>query len=369
MEDRISRRTFIKGSIGGIGGLAFLNCGSVWPFSDLLESRHSVEDRRLRLVLIHLAGGNDGWNTVIPYEDALYYDLRPGLAIRQKEVIPLADNVGLHGSCAGMADLYRAGQLCIINGVGRERSSPSHARALEMWESAEESGIHGGQGWISRYLNVANDRPAQSDSNLAIYFTENLPLAIRGDRRRLSRSDTSVPGSEFSESGRKYRPQIVYPSSHLGATLQAVGGIINSHRKARIFYLRHHGYDTHTDQLRRHAHLLSDLSAALYAFQSDLIQQQLEQEVLTIVYSEFGRSLIENSRGGTEHGTLGPVIVMGASLRKSLLGSPTIRRDPYQQELIPEFDFREVYATILRRGLGCDPKSVLGRRFEELNFV
>ncbi|MCW5549031.1 MAG: DUF1501 domain-containing protein [Opitutaceae bacterium] len=304
-------------------GSATRSLGGVVP----MLPRH----RRRILVVVRLDGGNDGFNTLIPFTDPLYQRLRPTLAVPVRQVLPIAPHLGLHPACAGLHTLFQSGQLRIIPNVGHPLLNRSHFQALEKWESAAAHDGHAGTGWLGRYLDwTAANRPTPAR---AIHFTPNLPLALRGlHSDELARPH---PGGD-----------------DISASLRETARMIRSGHPADIYYLNVGGFDTHAHQALVHAHLLGTVSDALLSFRTELNQAHSAPPVLTVVWSEFGRSLAENPCLGTDHGKEGPVMLLGNRIG-GLHGSATAT-EPLMT------DFRDIYAGILEDWLECPSESVLG---------
>jgi uncharacterized protein (DUF1501 family) len=330
---RFTRRQFLRAGGAALGGLAL---GPVTRSLGLPRSSSPADQGRI-LVVVRLDGGNDGLNTLIPFADPDYYRLRPSLSVPARAVLPVSPTLGLHPACRGLHAVYGSGQLRLVRNVGHFRQSRSHFHALGKWEAAATGAQATGTGWLGRYLEwtAANQRTAAS----AVHFTGELPLALR----------TADPTE------RVYR----HPSAgDLMNDLRSAAQLIEARHPARIYYLSLGGFDTHAHQASAHAQLLGKLSDALRSFQQVLNRQRLDPQVLTLVWSEFGRSLEENASLGTDHGAGGTVFLMGG-IRGGLQNTAT---DPEAGAL----DFRRIYAGILEDWLRCPAEAVLGPGLEKL---
>jgi uncharacterized protein (DUF1501 family) len=402
-----TRREFLRQSASGLGLLAF---GSVAP-AFLVQSAWAgvpaPESDRSILVLIQLAGGNDGLNTLIPFEDDNYRRLRPKLAIPRNEVIRISDQLGFHPSCRELAELHKSGQLAVIQNVGYPNPNRSHFRSMEIWETASRNDEYLTSGWIGRYFDnccsgAAKDEPLglalgneMPDVFLADKAHNTFSLAASTPGRRSLAEDllNSMPPQQAGSIGgnagflnhvhmnalvsertvlrrlRDYKPMVVYPDSQLAQGLLKIAALIAAGQETRVYFLSLGGFDTHASQLNRHQALLRELSSAMSAFQADLAAYKLDDQVLTMTFSEFGRRPSENATGGTDHGTAAPLFVMGSRLTASLLGSPPDLDLQRNRDIAFTTDFRAVYATVLERWFEADPLPVLGQPFEALPFL
>ena len=403
-----TRREFLRRSGSGIGLIAL---GSLAPAFLTRSAMASVpepgRDRSI-LVLIQLAGGNDGLNTLVPFEDDHYHRLRPNLALPADKLHRLGDNLAFHPACGPLAELHRNGQLSIVQNVGYPNPNRSHFRSMEIWETASGSNEFLTTGWAGRFFdNCCEGVPADSGADpMAVSIGNDLPdvflsdedhnvFSLAGSGRRPAAGNRALieayAGHESADSNagflqhtfmnalvterrlherlQQYKPSASYPDSPLAQKLLTVAGLIAAGLKTRVFFVSHGGFDTHSGQLNRHQQLLSELSGAMHAFQSDLAGHKLDQQVLTMTFSEFGRRPSENASAGTDHGTAAPLFVMGSSLKSHLIGSaPNLNLRP-NQDLTFSTDFRSVYATVLERWLQADSSAVLNGRFNPLPFL
>src|SRR5438067_2370958 len=292
------------------------------------------------LVVIQLDGGNDGLNTVIPYADENYARFRSELRIKKDEVLKLNETIGLHPSLKSAADLYHDGRLAIVQGVGYPNPNRSHFESMAIWHHARlKPDEHDGNGWLGRATESAPSRQKfMADS---IYVgPEAVPVALRGRRANAislqSESDLrladvlSAPQAEPASSqdiaafvhrtidrsfdaARQFRASTEakaasdgdYPQTRLADKLGLVSRLLKLGGMARIFYISQTGYDTHAAQLFPHAQLLREFSGALKAFLNDLKAAQLDDRVVVLAFSEFGRRVAENGSAGTDHGVAG----------------------------------------------------------------
>lgn len=405
----VSRRKFIQ------GGLGLSALGLIYGVEGLFaEPVRAADGKKRQLVLIQLSGGNDGLNTVIPFANGAYYDARPEIAITQKDILKLNDQVGLHPSMTGMHELYKEGHLAIIEGAGYPGANRSHFRSIEIWQTAEPERI-ADTGWLGRYLDLAygekqrvplpavNVDPMLPKSLFArkivvpsvhnIYeFRFRTDPQFRKDREKqiatfedIYRSfDSKRPHAELLQKAgleanhasehlfkivKAYKGNVKYPAGKLGDGLKFISQMILGGVSAPVFTVSLDGFDTHANQKRAQANLLKQLSDGLAAFQNDLKEHGLEQDVLTLVFSEFGRRVQENSGKGTDHGTAEPLIIVGSQVKGGMYGEAASLTSLDNGDLKYTVDFRTVYATILERWLAADSAEILGKHFEILPFV
>jgi len=406
----VSRRKFIKGGLGlGVLGL-------MMSAEELLRLPAGAADGkgRRQLVLIQLSGGNDGLNTVIPYANGAYYDARPQIAIAPKEVLALDDALGLHPSMVGMQDLYRAGNLAIVQGAGYPGANRSHFRSIEIWQTAQPDRI-GDTGWLGRYLDLAysgKERVSLPAVNVDPLLPKSLfsqkivvpsvhniyEFRFRTDPRLRKDRDRQIAafqdiynnfdskrahaellrkaGLEANHASdhllnivKTYKGNVKYPAGRLADGLKFISQMICGGITAPVFTASLDGFDTHANQKRAQANLLKQLSDALMAFQTDLKDHGLEENVLTLVFSEFGRRVQENSAKGTDHGTAEPLFIVGSKVKGGIFGEAPSLTSLDNGDLKYTVDFRTVYATILEQWLNADSHEILGKNFEKLPIV
>ncbi|HNC23620.1 MAG TPA: DUF1501 domain-containing protein [Opitutaceae bacterium] len=405
-----TRREFLQWSGRGIGLLAFSRFAPAFLVQSSSAGPMSPETGRPILVLVQLAGGNDGLNTLVPFEDANYYRLRPTLGIAKDRVLRLTDTHGLHPSCPELARLFHDGQLGIVQNVGYPNPNRSHFRSTEIWETASASSEFLPDGWIGRFMdNACAGMPASHDP-LGIHISNGEPqsfvsthehptfgLIPKGgnrreneENRRLLEALADVPGAAENDNAsflrhtlmdslvteRKvqqvlgaYQPAAEYPGNAFAGSLRNVAALIAAGLPTRVYFVSLSGFDTHSNQANQQANLLATLSAGLAAFQQDLVRHQLDGQVLTMTFSEFGRRPNENESRGTDHGTAAPLFVMGSRVKGGLHGTPPSLDLPPNQDLAFSTDFRGVYATMLDRWLGCPSEKVLGGKFATVPVV
>ena len=406
----LHRRAFITRGLAIVGGGAVMPAAFVRAvFAE--GTPDGVSSARRTLVVLQLGGGNDGLNTVVPYTDRAYYDARPRLAIAPETALPLDGNFALHPSMSALKTLYDRGRVAVVQGVGYPQPNRSHFRSMEIWQTASlEDGVH--SGWLGRLLDATRHeqrsqwRAANVGSSLSptlmsqqsfvpaldsvpAYVLQSDPRLPKQAERRVTDwariysrqaafggalsfvSKTGIDAYESTVSlareTKAYTPSATYPGSTLGTALQTAARLVTSNLGTGIVYVTTGGFDTHAGQATTQANLLKGVSDALGAFYADLEARELHDDVATLVWTEFGRRVRENGSGGTDHGTAGPVFLVGGGVRGGLHGEPSSAARPDGNgDLQFTTDFRSVYASLLAQWFRADPAYVLDGRFPEL---
>lgn len=411
---KTTRRELIR---MGIGGSALLAGGLTVPTflaRSALAMTEAKTDGKI-LVVLQLDGGNDGLNTVVPHADDTYQKSRPKLALKAKDIKPIDDRVGLHASLDSFAKLLEDGRLAIVQSVGYPNPNRSHFESMAIWQTARAKPGVEEPGWLARAIDASPARPGDDAPALHI-ARQALPQALRGGRqhvpslatleqfhRRLGMPENlgtadqraaldaiaggggaggdnpllqfvtrstlvSYASSARLESVLKNDEDTQpYPEDYgLAQRLKLIASLIRSGLSTPIYYTQLGGFDTHANQLYSHPGLLRELGRSLLAFLNDLDHAGIGERVAVLVFSEFGRRLRENASGGTDHGTAGPVFLLGKGVAAGLQG-------PYPDLSVLEggdpshaIDFRSVYATVLDRWLNLPAESTLGAVFEPL---
>ncbi len=382
--------------------------------SPLLRAlQQSATDRIL--VLVQLNGGNDGLNTVIPVENDIYYNNRPTIAIPKNSAVLLDNDTGLHPGMSALEPLWLDGKMSLIHNVGYPRQSRSHFEGTVNWSTARDQGAPESTGWLARYLTeehpdfftnpldyplaVRVGGPAtlfqSAAGNLAVTFsdasdlerfvqqggfydTENVPATLYGAELAYIRSVTNASFryvesvQTASDAGANLS---AYPPGGLATSLAVVARMLRGGLPTNLYTVSRGGFDTHSGQggaQGSHANLLSDVATSVAAFMSDLAQDGLDQRVVVMTFSEFGRTLRENGSGGTDHGAGAPMLLFGAGLSGGIYGSQSNLVDLYGGDPMFTTDYRSVYATLLQDWLGLEAAavdSVLGGSFTPMGFV
>jgi uncharacterized protein (DUF1501 family) len=373
----------------------------------LARSARAAEARRdaRALVVIQLDGGNDGINTVVPVKDEGYPRCRRNLKLPFERLLKLDGESALHYSMAEMGKLFEKGKLAVVQGVGYPNPSRSHFESMAVWQSARRgTKEHNQLGWLGRAFD---DQGAAAGTPTALFVGGGeLPVALRGRRTVASAmarpedfaldgfvADRSLAEGDVSSDDLAsfLRRQALdayatadrmgqvlagseggagYPATALAGELRTVARLIKADAGTRIYYTRQAGYDTHAGQYGQHQLLLSELSGAVGAFVADLEAAKLDDRVVVLVFSEFGRTVQENGSAGTDHGTAAPVFVCGG-VKGGVVGAAPklLDLDPKHGDLKVAIDFRRVYSTLLESWLGVPAKAALGGEYERLPLV
>jgi uncharacterized protein (DUF1501 family) len=372
----------------------------------------AARDKRV-LVLIQLAGGNDGLNTLVPYGDPAYEQARPGIGFKKGQVLKLNDQVGLHPSLTGLRELYDEGKLAVVQGVGYPNPDRSHFRSMDIWQSAQPQNENPRDGWLGRALEWQFDRQPALAEALSL-GTDKLPLAFVSTRvnvptlrrleefhlvdgqgsaanRALTRTamkqlsaqpaageldflrratTTALTSAERLKSlSSTYRTTVNYPSTGLASRLKLISQMLTADLPARMFVVSLDGFDTHSQQQPGHNALMAELSGAIRAFEHDLVEHKLSDRVMLATYSEFGRRVAENGSLGTDHGAASMLFALTPTGKAGLHGTHPSLTDLTDGDLKFNLDFRSVYATLLDKWLEIPSEGVLGGKFETLGFV
>jgi uncharacterized protein (DUF1501 family) len=366
------------------------------------------------LVVLQLSGGNDYLNTVIPYTDPFYRDNRPAVGIPEDRVLRLDDRVGLHPSMGPIRDLYDQERVAIIHGVGYENSPRSHFRSMDIWHTCEPDKL-GTEGWLGRVIRDLD--PNQENVVTAVSFGPSLfralalpgvPVAcvddlenyglltgVTGEGQRARILDRykrlyapaigSGPVMEFlgqtgldalkgadvlSVAPGAYSSSVEYADTPIGRKLKGIAQIHLADLGTRIFYCDHGSFDSHSNQLGMHATLWKEVSDAIQDFFDDLREHDAADEVIMLIFSEFGRRTHDNG-SGTDHGAAGAAFVIGDRVKGGQYGEyPSTKPEDLEQgDLVPNTDFRGLYSSILEDWLGLDAVSIVGGAFEKPGFL
>ena len=370
----------------------------------------SRDDGRI-LVVVEMAGGNDGLNTVIPFDNDEYHKARPTLALPKSDVVTINDSLGLNPALTGFADLLQDGRLAIVQGVGYPNPNRSHFESMDIWHTCQRKDENRIDGWLGRYL--AKTTATDFSDPAALHIGEDKqPFALMSrdvrvpsirsldqfrlegsesqqfrqvvkelaDARRESNNDllgfvqsstsSAIVASERVEAaGMKYQPSKLYPQHGLSKKLETVAKLISSGLKTPVYYVQINGFDTHAQQAGAHTSLLRQVSESVSSFINDIVAHGHGDRVLCLCFSEFGRRVEENASEGTDHGTAGPIILAGTQVNAGLIGKHPALDNLKDGDLQHHTDFRQVYSTVLTQWLNCDAESVLKGTFAPVNFI
>jgi uncharacterized protein (DUF1501 family) len=353
------------------------------------------------LVVVQMDGGNDGINTVVPHKDEGYAKHRRLLRLPTDRLVKVTDGVGLHPAMTDAGKLLESGRLAVVQGVGYPNPNRSHFESMAIWHTARvKADDRTDLGWLGRALDGA-ERTGGPDS--VFVGGGGLPTALRGRRSissamtrpedflldplarpkgggprdaqddlaafvRRSALDAYATADRMAAVAAAGDAGAGYPTTELASQMRLMARLVKGGAGARVFYARQTGYDTHSGQVGVHAGLLGTLAGAVRAFLDDLAAAKLQERVVVLCFSEFGRTVRENASAGTDHGTSGPVLLAGPGVRAGLVGTtPSLTDlDPKHGDLWTNIDFRQVYATVLQVWLGLPADTALAGTFERL---
>ncbi|SLN20535.1 DUF1501 domain-containing protein [Pseudooctadecabacter jejudonensis] len=380
-HSKMNRRAFLSALGVGAASLPMLS------LPGFVQAANATPTGGNTLVLVELAGGNDGLNSVVPITDPAYRGLRPTIGINTRDALMLDRDTGLHPSLRGMADLWEAGEAQIIEGVGYPDPNRSHFRSIEIWNAGMGADSHARDGWVSRGsvgaaafedtdaaglvlggdmgpLAGAGRFSAMRDEDLFRETMEYLPDVGAGtgghavrpvaqtsplDHVLKSYDSAQVTGDAILRKLSARGPQRWwFPETELGAQLRTAARLLDAGVQVPVLKVVQGGYDTHDAQPDEHAFLLEDLGTSIAAFAGAMRDAGLWGNVTVVTYSEFGRTARENASAGTDHGTAAPVFVSGGAVRGGLSGARPDLTRLVDGDLAHTTDYRHVYQAILR---------------------
>ena len=366
------------------------------------------------VVVLQLTGGNDYFNTIIPYTDPLYYDNRPVVKYPQEEIIKIDDKIGMAPSMGPLKDLYDQGKVAIIHGVGYADSPRSHFRSMDIWHTCEPDKV-GTEGWAGRLARELD--PNKENVLTAINFGHGLPraLAVPGvpvaaiadlgtyglltgitdtsqrakaldlfsrmytptvgggyvnDYLRATGTDAMTGADIVKVAPEMYSSNVEYPNSPIAMHLKDIAQVYFADLGTRIFYTQHASFDTHAGEMAAHPLLWKDVSEGIAAFFEDMKDHDAGDNVVMYLFSEFGRRVHDNG-SGTDHGAAGVMFAVGDPVKGGFYGEmPSPKPEDLEQgDLVPNYDFRGGYATLLEDWFGLDANPIVNGNFEKLDWL
>ena len=424
----LSRRAMIK------DGLLAVSAGMMMPpiFARAVRAARNAASegaswaqaaQNRTLVVVQMAGGNDGLNTVVPVTDSmygLYSSNRPTLAIPQSQLLTLDGQVGMNPALKDLYPLWQSSKLAIVDGVGYPNPNLSHFESMDIWQTLDLNG-QGATGWLGKYVAGLVDKEGHPFQSLAVGSA--LPVALsalnadvpvvaspgsyrvapdpaaeaaaEGANSRIqtllrlyntypqsapyaalldilnSTAQNAVQGSKILDQVvTSYKPLTQYPNTNFAKGLQVLAEVIVQGLGLRVGYVTLGGFDTHADQGGTQNALLAELGQGLSAFYSDLTAHNAADDVVVMTWSEFGRRVEENGNQGTDHGTAAPLFVLGNAVQGGVYGeSPDLSNLDESGNLKFTVDFRSIYATVLDNWLGAPSSAILGGNFGDQKFL
>lgn len=417
----MKRRSFLKSSSAlsipfFVNGMPMSLIGKNLMFSNLDGENDNV------IVLIQMNGGNDGLNTIIPLEKYdLLANVRSNLILPQNQLIDLDNNMALHPVMEGIKSLYDDSKMTVVQDVGYPNQNRSHFRSTDIWPTGSPADEFWTTGWLGRYLenrfpgfpegypnddcpdpfaialgNTVHETCQGSTANYSIALRDPFSIAPLAEgaegetpdtpygreleflREIIAQSNAYADNvTEAAEKGGNM--SLLYDDDNaLAQQLKTIALLISGGLKTRIYITNIGGFDTHANQvvgdnptIGEHAELLTSLSTAVQAFQDDLSQLGLEEKVITMTFSEFGRRIRSNDSLGTDHGTAAPLMLFGSCVNPGIFGNtPELPDNPSIQDGVPmQFDFRDIYGSVLMDWFGVDESEIRQILFEDFNYV
>jgi len=389
----LSRKKFLQ--ISSLASASFMVPGFLKSFAATTPASGSSK----KLIILQLSGGNDGLNTVIPFRNDIYRSARPGIGLKNEDILGLTDEIGLNHSLKGFKNLLDQSSLSIINGVGYDRPNRSHFRSMDIWQSASSSEDIVTTGWIGRYLDQSCP-DCNTHNSLAIEVDDSLSLSMKGLRHsalairdpqqfynaakapfltaiadpshnlehgnglpdflRKTLRETISSAEYVNEHFNSGKPKQTYPDTAIGKRMKTIASLLLSNADTQVYYASHGSFDTHVGQRGRQDKLLAELDDAISAFVLEMKAAGLFNDVLIMTFSEFGRRVSENGSGGTDHGTAAPMFFISGSLKKPGIYNPIPDlSDLDDGDLKHSIDFRQTYSSVLSDWLKTDPDRIL----------
>ncbi len=424
----LSRRAMIK------DGLLAVSAGMIMPpiFARAVRAAHNAAQegatwaqaaQNRTLIVVQMAGGNDGLNTIVPMTESaygLYSSNRPSLAIAQSQLLTLNDQVGMNPALQDLLPFWQSGKLAVVDGVGYPNPNLSHFASMDIWQTLDLNG-QGATGWLGKYVAGLVDKDGHPFQSLAIgsalpvalnALNADVPVVANTESYKLaadpaagaaaagaaarvqtllrlyntypqsapyaalldmlnSTAQNAVEGSKILEQTvASYQPLAQYPATSFARGLQVLAEVIVQGLGLRVGYVTLGGFDTHADQATTQNSLLAQLAEGMSAFYNDLTAHNAADNVVVMTWSEFGRRVEENGNSGTDHGTAAPLFVLGNGVAGGFYGeSPDLSNLDDAGNLKFTVDFRSIYATVLDNWLGAPSSAVLGGDYGDQKFL
>jgi len=368
------------------------------------------------LVVLQLSGGNDGLNTIIPYTNPLYNDNRPAVRVPDDQVLQINDTVGFNPAMAPMKRLYDEGKLAIIQGIGYPSPSRSHFRSMDIWHTCEPEKV-GDEGWLGRAISELD--PTKENVLTGVNFGRGLPRAMAApgvpvasvgnlesygvltgieiEEQRAKALDVfsrvyspmigqgpvldyfahtgldALKGADIlSTAPESYSSTIEYGSDSVAQYIRNIAQVHLANLGTRVMYTTapYNSFDTHAGELANHTKLWSETSNAVADFYDDLKEHNAGDNVVLLVFTEFGRRVHDNG-SGTDHGAGGVAFVIGDAVKGGLYGEyPSLEANKLNEgDLAFNNDFRGLYATLLEKWMGLDSKPIINGSFEQMAYL
>jgi uncharacterized protein (DUF1501 family) len=408
--DTLTRRKFLQLTSGAIA------VGAAAPLLSINEIAQAAIDRPMPpgtpiLVIVTLYGGNDGLNTVIPYKDPIYFASRPDISYKPETLLPLDSELALNPAMKGIKALWDQKKVAIVRGVGYPNPDRSHFSSMAKWQTASPI-KNVNTGWLGRWIDTQEEDPM-----LAISLGSVLPPLLAGAKRsgsalplgglviprgslaaeclklsKVSKQDSKLMAAAATSMRNLFsistnvQPLLKKPAptpidlptinggnaggdSNLAQQLDVVAKLIAAGSPTKIWSVSLGGFDTHANEANAQAALLGAVSDSLSRFMSQMKTTSRSNDLTVIVYSEFGRRVVGNASQGTDHGTSGPMFMIGNSVKGGFYGEQPSLKNLYKGDLAVTTDFRDVYATVIEKVLKSPVEPTLGKWAGRINFL
>ncbi len=412
----MNRRDFVKGGVAlvSIGTTAdSLLKGSI-AFAAQNPADVLAKNNGKILVLVQLAGGNDGLNTLVPIGDATYRSVRKTIGIDEAAILPLEGGYGLHPGLSGLKGLWDEGKLAVVRGVGYPSQNYSHFKSMAIWQAGDPE-LKLQEGWLGRTLekmeseqhdpfkgfNIGSSTPPELRSDMVPIPSVSDPAdynfslagktADGSDPRTATLMklyeqypsaspygvllETTVESAvssarQLAIAAKTYVPAVTYPQSSFGSGLSVLAEAIVGNLGMRVGHITLGGFDTHSKEVEDHTDLMTRLDEGLTAFYRDLAAHGKADDVIVLTWSEFGRRVQENANGGTDHGSASVMFALGNGVQRGIYGdAPSLSKLVDNGNLSFTTDFRSVYSTVIERWLGVPSEALLGKKWDQLGFI
>ncbi len=362
-------------------------------------------------VVLQLSGGNDFMNTVIPYGDPFYYDFRKTVDVSEENVLSIDDHFGFHPALTPFKKIWDSGDMAIIPGIGYPVPDRSHFRSMDIWHTAEPTKIVA-EGWLGRVVRELD--PGKKNVCTGVSFGQGLPRAmylmgtpaisvsqlegyglltsLSGQRQRKALNafqrmyvpeeidEASMVMNHIGQTGidamtgadmlavapQRYRSTIEYGEDALSQSLKGIAQVHLADLGTRVFYAQLPGFDTHGAQIATQSGLLENMSNSVTDFFDDLKEHGAADNVVMMIFTEFGRRIRDNGNG-TDHGSGGGAFLIGHRVNGGMYAEyPSL--DPSEHlsgDLKFNNDFRMLYSTILDDWFGIDSAPIVNGTFEK----
>ena len=396
----MERRDFLKNS--ALASSLFMVPSFVKAFENVATKSLGFK----KLVIIQLAGGNDGLNTIIPYTNDIYYKERPKLAISKNAVLKATDTLGFHKNLAPLKNLYDKGYLSIINNVGYPNPNRSHFRSTDIWHTASDADQYLDTGWLGRFIDENGQFPytgIEVDDSLSLIMKGEKMNGIATQNAKILYGNTNTPffkkvlevqndthlnehnlgylyktmieanssAKHIYNQSKTFATKLTYPNNPFAQQLKTTAEFINSEVNSKVYYVSMGGFDTHFSQESRQEKLLDIYSQSIETFVKDLEQNDTFKDTLIVTFSEFGRRVKQNGSQGTDHGTANNLFIIGKNLKKQGFYNeqPNLSDLDDNGDLKYSVDFRDVYATVLDKWLQVNDEKILNKSFGKMDFI